>query len=275
MKKKSRKKSSRPVSFYTSRKLSLRGIHRFSFRNTKNFTGAQKGAITRAYNKYKWIIRGQRLDHGTRVIPATPSQIRKAGGRYKHTNIGLIITSRAEKISIVKRSDNKKIIKKYSRKNKTKRKIPEKMTEREADRLLRLEILREYFGDFDDRTLVIEKGNVREQIFVPLLPGEKIDDLIDYMWWKFNPTHILFGVGSGQSTESFTEDGWEKYRETLIHIDRKVGDYYMERGKPVESPFTGAYAVWHSFKQRKTNTIKKKKVKKKAKKKSRGHVFYL
>lgn len=198
-----------------------------------------------------------------RVLPASPSEIRAASGRYEHTNIGLVVYSRADKFRIIKKKDRKKFFRDLRKKNK---RVPEKyspdtITEEESDRLLRLQYLKELFGDFGDRTLVWEKGVIREQVFIPLLRyrGETIDELIDYVWWFFNPTHILLSVGKSQSTQSYSKNDWQNYRETLLALEYKIGTWQKERGKPVESPYNGVYAVWHSGKQLRTNPFDKGK----------------
>ena len=249
-----------PDVIYARWKRELKGIHRFSFRNTKRFSPQQKAAIRRAYNKYAHIIYSIKKGGNVRVLPASSSEIRAASGRYEHTNIGLVVYSRADKFAIIKKRDRKKFFKSLRTKNKRipKKYTPDTMTEEESDRLLRLGYLKELFGDFSERTVVWEKGAIREQVFIPLLSerGETIDELIDYVWYFFNPTHILLSVGKSQSTQSYTKNDWENYRETLLALEFKIGTWQKERGKPIESPYNGVYAVWHTGRQLRTNPTK-------------------
>jgi len=253
---KRRKSVKLPNSQYARWKSQLKGIYRFNFKSRTRFTSPQRSQIRRAYNRYKNIIEARDKGHAS-ILRATPSEIRSARSRYDTTNMVIVVYgSVVRKVSIIKKP-HKKTLLRFRRINKKKPVVKTAdLDDHEIDRLLRLQILRETFGDFDRRTLIREQGEIRQQIFVPLLEGERLDELIDYIWWYFNPSHVLFSVGKSQSTQSYTQNEWDGYREILMMHDRKIRESYSDRGEKEKTPFNGAYAVWYTSLQYKTNRIK-------------------
>jgi len=82
--------SKKRLSTYIAQKEKLSKYMKFSFRNTKNFSSAQKGVITKAWQKYANTLKAIK-ENEARFIPATPTQIKLVRKKLKTTNKGVFI----------------------------------------------------------------------------------------------------------------------------------------------------------------------------------------
>lgn len=277
------KRGAHKAETYARWKKELQGIHKFTFSTRKHFTPQQKSAITRAHRKYEHlIIERNKIARGRpgkkfRIVPLTRTEREALKDRFEMTNLGAVVYGNVKNVKPIKKRKAKKVLERLAKKKKRKptvfdnlariifelytldellflqpEDIADEILERygvevdisDIEEITRQAILEKKFSGLKNRVIVKQRIGRRREVFIPLLEGEKIDDLIDYVWQKLNPQYVMLSVGKSRGLQTMDKGAWEGYRETLLQIDQKIGDWQKERGKLEESPFNGVYAVW-------------------------------
>lgn len=250
---KSKRRGVHGLDWYARRKKMLSEFHRFSFATRRNFTPAQKAAITKKWNELSFVFDWRRRAGHVRLVKAPLEKTRHLRDRFFRTNKGVILFYETDVFKInAEKTDSKRIIDKLVslRKDKPAGILPGKittdnMTEEIAEELMWLDNYKREFGDLRDRQTVYIKRGYRLELFIPLLEGEKIDDLFRYVFHTLKPHSVALSVGKRRGNTAYSWSEWEGYRETLMLIDKEITDYQIRKGLEVESKFNGVHAVWN------------------------------
>ena len=223
--------------FYARIKKALSKYTRFSFRNTKNFSPAQKASITRAWQKYSKYAADESIGLKYSVIKITKKQRKELGQRYVISNKGAIIPSDAGTPKIPNKITKEKLLEKLVEIaiQKIKRKGP---LDDNYNKLSQLYEHKDIFFSLFERAIVITRKRMILDIFFPLLEGELISDLVNTILIAFMPNSIHLAVNKSKGTTPYTPDSWEGYQETLIYMEKKARDEHDY------NPFKGVHASW-------------------------------
>ncbi len=268
----------RTKEWYAQAKKQLSEFHQFSFAARRNFTPHQKAAITRQAKKLAYIfkLRKKGIDKKGRpltisVVKVTRGESKAFESRFNKTNKGLIVFNKGDKFKIVsKRKKRKAILKRAAKLRKDagakiraeikKRTAPGSyMDEKLANFLMEQQaamdereenrgILESVFGDLTDRRIIERRSGINYGIFIPLLPGENIQDLIDWVFLYLKPDQINVAMGRGISQTPYDLRAWTRYSQQLNDIEEKIKAYQESKGLPVENPIKGLFAVWRTKK---------------------------
>ncbi len=271
-------KKYRTRDWYSQVKKQLSEFHRFSFAARKNFTPAQKAAITIQAKKLAYIfkLRKKGIDKKGRpltisIVKVTRGEIKDFESRFNKTNRGLIVFNKGEKFKIIsKKKKRKAILKRAAKLRKDasakiraeikKRTAPgsymdEKLAnflmEQQAamdEREINREHLKAAFGDLSDRRIIERQSGINYGIFIPLLAGETIQDLIDWVFLYLKPDQINVAMGRGISQTPYDLRAWTRYSQALTDIENKIRAYQESKGQTVENPIKGLLAVWRTKK---------------------------
>ena len=217
--KKRRRKSPHQSQTYSRWFDELKGIHKFSFRKRKNFTGPQKAAITRKMREYRYIL-GEMRDHDRGVFKkAKPHQLRKlresgiANEGFIVTNKGVIFPGvRGEK---VKKKRQRVAIKGKGKNIRIEIKLPSK---------------RELYIPYDEST------------------GETFYEFTKRVIKQYKPHYVMIQNESGRSfRETFTPRMFLRYVSDTI--DPRIKEFKSRYGID-KNPFVGIWLLWDKILKR-------------------------
>lgn len=192
----------------------VKQLHKFSFRKRKEFTPAQKTAITRQYRKHRETL--EKLSNGRGIFKKTTKSQNRALKRSKIATEGFIVTNQGIYVPGVRTEKVKAGRQKVSIVGKGK------------------------------STKVRVQLPARKEEFFPYIEAihGTFQDFVKYLIKKYKPDDLYIQNESGRGLDRYEPKLFLRYVDRTIEPRIKV---FKKRFGIDRNPFTGVWLVWYKF----------------------------